>query len=171
MTVLRDPRVFWKACIVSTALVLIYPWLPFFTPIPYLPCLAVACYCYPFEGALWKSAFLGLMLDLLAIETHFGFYACNYVVCTFFCYRYKHWFFEDHLSTLPLLTALFSLVTQLLHILWWPAFGHTLPSLKSILFNLPFNAWQDSLAAVITYWAIFGRRKTPLKPCLAKRPH
>ena len=66
--------------------------------------------------ALWISLLCGSILDLLAANTRFGLYAFNTCLTTWILYRQKRNFFEDSLSTIPLMTLFFSITSTLLQV-------------------------------------------------------
>ena len=50
-------------------------------------------------------------MDLLAAHQRFGLWGVNYCMTTYLLYRYKHQFFSDSISTIPLMTAFFGIVS------------------------------------------------------------
>lgn len=90
----------------------IFPSLKFFYFIPFL----VRCYYLkPFKSCLWLSIGVGLILDLFSSDQRFGLYACNYFLTTYFLYSYKRHFFEDSITTLPIMTYFFSVLSTAFH--------------------------------------------------------
>lgn len=98
----------------------------------FVPFLVILFYQKTFSVSLWMAFFCGLIIDLLSIQSPFGFYALNYTLTAAIIFPQKRNFFADHLSTLPIMTLLFSSLATLLqaiflyifssyiHInLWW----------------------------------------------------
>ena len=92
------------------------PWLPQWKLTYFAPFLVICYYKKPFETCLWLSLMCGLMMDLLSSQRHLGLYALNYCLVTSCLYSQKKHFFEDSLSTLPIMCFLFALISSLLHI-------------------------------------------------------
>ncbi len=91
------------------------PYLPpfnYFTP--FLICMI---YRSDKNRALWLAAACGFILDLFSSYTHFGFYSVSNVVALWLFYGMRRHFFADHLTTLPILTALYSLLLTTIELL------------------------------------------------------
>lgn len=86
--------------------------LPIFAPQWHLaviaPFLIVSYYQKPFIFSLWASLFCGLLLDLLSSQLPIGFHALAFCVTTLILYPQRRHFFADNLTTLPIMTYLFS---------------------------------------------------------------
>lgn len=76
----------------------------------FAPFLVVSYYKCDFFQALWIAAGTGLLNDLFT-SAPFGASSCVYCVTTYFLYRQNRNFFEDKISTLFIMTALFSLIS------------------------------------------------------------
>ena len=74
----------------------------------FIPFLIIQYYTKSFIKCLWVSLFCGLLLDLLSYNSQFGLCAFSYVLTTWVLYRQKQYFFSHKLSTLPIMTFLFS---------------------------------------------------------------
>lgn len=59
----------------------------------------------------------GLILDLFSAQTRFGLNALEYTLVSYFMYQFKNYFFEDSLSTTPLMTLFFVWTLALLQLL------------------------------------------------------
>ena len=94
----------------------------------------------------------GFIIDLLSVQPPFGFYACNYTLATAIIYHQKRNFFADHLSTLPIMTFLFSCTATLLEVIFLYIFGMKislgLQWLFSDLFIMPVS---DALYAFLGF--------------------
>ncbi len=95
--------------------------LPAFLPLPHLtffaPFLVIVYYKRSLLVSLWWSFFCGLLVDLLAASTPIGFYALTYCLTTALLYAQRRHFFADNLSTLPLLTFFFAILSTLFHLI------------------------------------------------------
>lgn len=108
-------------CFLSTLLMpVLFPRLRLMYFIPFL---IILYYQRPFVRCLWYSFFCGLIIDLLSAQPPFGFYACNYTLATAIIYHQKRNFFADHLSTLPIMTFLFSCTLTILEVIFLNVFG------------------------------------------------
>ena len=77
--------------------------LTFFSPF-----LIMACYKKNLQNCLWIAFICGLILDLLSSNSRLGIHAFNYCLTLIVLYPQKRNFFADSLSTLPIMTFLFS---------------------------------------------------------------
>ena len=75
------------------------------------PFLIIMYYQKPLLTCLWASLLCGLMIDLLSSYERLGICAANYTLTTFILYRFREHFFSDSLSTLPLMTVFFALIS------------------------------------------------------------
>lgn len=80
----------------------------------FAPFLIILYYKKSFLTCLWSSCFCGLLLDVLSAHTHLGLYAMNYTVTTGLLYNQRRHFFADSISTLPLMTLFFSLLSTMI---------------------------------------------------------
>ena len=135
-------------------------FLTLYTPYKLLffaPYLVTLFYQRPQNSCLLSALLLGLLIDLLSSYSRFGITALNYFLCTLPLYPAKRHFFSDKLSTLPLMTFLFSLLSLLIHFITHP-FMPTLSWIASDLFIMPLF---DALAAFLLYIApplLIGKR-------------
>ncbi len=80
----------------------------------FAPLLVFALYRYSKMACLWLALLCGLILDLLSAEMRFGIYALNYTLTIYLLFYFKYYFFEDSLSTIPIMTILFSYISAIL---------------------------------------------------------
>jgi cell shape-determining protein MreD len=76
-------------------------------------------YCYyrtSFASSLWVALGCGLLIDLLSSDGRLGLFALNYTLTTACLYHRQKHFFEESISTLPLMTILFSLLSALIQL-------------------------------------------------------
>jgi rod shape-determining protein MreD len=92
-----------------------------------IPGLILTFYKHNFITSLWASFTVGLILDLMAVEIQFGLYAINYCITTWILYRQKRNFFEDYLSTIPVMTFFFSVISTSIQLVLLQAFGNGIP--------------------------------------------
>jgi rod shape-determining protein MreD len=79
-----------------------------------VPFLILAIYQLPLLQCIRIAFLIGLFLDLLSSEAHLGLYALSFCLTTFALYPQKRHFFADSLSTLPVMTFLFSSFSSLM---------------------------------------------------------
>lgn len=89
----------------------------------FVPFMIILFYQKNFAYCLWCAFFCGLFIDLLSIQPPFGFYACNYTLATAIIYPQKRNFFADHLSTLPIMSFLYSCTATGLEVIFLYIFG------------------------------------------------
>ncbi|NGX42988.1 MAG: hypothetical protein K940chlam7_01278 [Chlamydiae bacterium] len=73
--------------------------------------LVILYYRKPFVTCLWGSLLCGLLFDLLSSHPRLGIYAINFTATTWVLYPQRRNFFADSLSTLPVMTFLFSVIS------------------------------------------------------------
>lgn len=110
----------------------------------------IALYRTSFNQALWLSFACGFLLDLFATQTWIGTYAFIYCFATFCLYPYKTHFFEDGISTLLVMTFIFSAMVGLIKGCWLTLIGGSFSFswnwVKTELFTLPLQTSLYSLA-------------------------
>lgn len=87
------------------------------------PYLILSCYKFSLYGTLYRSLGCGVLVDLLSSTPYFGLSSVNYCLVSFVFHGRTRNFFEDKLSTLPLMTSLFSLLSTLFFVILAPCFG------------------------------------------------
>lgn len=118
----------------------------------FIPAMIFSFYKHSLQTCLWWAFAIGFTLDLLSSETKLGFYGLNYCLATLILHRYKYQFFEDHLSTLPMMTFIFSFVLTLLSALLYSTVVASLPfSLRWFLHDLIWMPLSDALYAIIAF--------------------
>lgn len=80
----------------------------------FVPFLMISYYQFTFVSCLWISIACGIIVDCLSVHAFFGLNAFVYCITTFILHSQRTHFFADRLSTLPLMTALFSMTATLL---------------------------------------------------------
>ena len=92
------------------------PWFPQWKLTYFAPFLIICYYKKPLETCLWLSLLCGLIMDLLSSQRHLGIHSLNYCLTTALLYSQKQHFFEDSLSTIPIMTFLFAAVSTIIQI-------------------------------------------------------
>lgn len=78
----------------------------------FVPFLIIACYKKNLLSALWFGFICGLILDLLSSSGRLGIHSLNFCITLMILYPQKRNFFADSLSTLPIMTLLFSMISS-----------------------------------------------------------
>ncbi len=107
---IRFPLAFVLSFLSLLLLPLFFPaWRLFF----FAPALIIALYRGSTVAALWKALLCGFIVDLFSSSTFFGVSYLNYALTLALLSRHKYNFFEDNLSTLPLMTFAFSFLSTI----------------------------------------------------------
>ncbi|MFZ0566065.1 MAG: hypothetical protein WAM28_07765 [Chlamydiales bacterium] len=83
----------------------------------FAPYLILSYYKFSRFAVLWRAIGCGILIDLFSSTPCFGLSSINYCLVSFFLYGQTRNFFEDKLSTLPLMTALFSFLSTLISVI------------------------------------------------------
>ncbi len=75
------------------------------------PYLVISLYQHSKFGVLWRALFCGILLDLLSSGPFFGFSALEFCFVSWLLQSQTRNFFVDKLSTLPLMSYLFTLLS------------------------------------------------------------
>lgn len=78
--------------------------------------LIIAYYKKSFVHCLWLSLICGFIIDLLASQPRIGMHALDYCLTTLALYNQRKNFFADSLTTLPLMTFFFSVLSTLIFV-------------------------------------------------------
>lgn len=98
--------------LVSLICFLILPSLfPSFNLYYLIPFIIISFYQKPLLTCLWYALFCGLIIDIFSGSSRLGFTAMNYTLSVFLLYPQKKHFFSDSITTLPIMTFLFSLLS------------------------------------------------------------
>lgn len=79
----------------------------------FAPFLIISCYKASLKKCLWLGLVCGFIVDLLSSYTRFGLYSLDYCAALIILYPQRRNFFADSLSTLPIMTFLFALLSTL----------------------------------------------------------
>lgn len=99
---------FWLALCATLVGPIFFPRVHLFYFVPYL---VICLYRHSRIALLWRACFCGVIIDLLSSGSLFGLTSINYCCVAFLLYGQTRNFFEDKLSTLPLMTFLFSILS------------------------------------------------------------
>lgn len=137
----------------------------------YAPFLIFACYRYSKTTCLWLALLCGLIFDLFSAQMRFGIYAMNYTLTVYVLYGFKNYFFEDSLTTLPIMTILFTYLSAVMQLfLLYALNSENIGSwdwLKVELIEMPLkNALYAALA--FTLFALFFPRRPKKTPNVVK---
>jgi len=97
-----------------------FPTLPILFFAPYLVAI---CYCSSLQALLLRALGCGAIIDLLSGSHTFGLFSLSYLCATILVYLQRRQFFADKLSTLPILTYIFSVYLSLFCLILSPFFG------------------------------------------------
>jgi rod shape-determining protein MreD len=101
----------------TCALTLFLPVLfPHLALLYFAPFLILSFYSKNKLTALWLALICGLIIDLFSTHARLGLNALNYCIVTWFLYPQKYHFFEDSVTTLPIMTLLFSLFSTIIQV-------------------------------------------------------
>lgn len=109
-------QIFFLFLYSSFLALVISPLLPSLKLLFFAPFLAYLFYRKEQITCLWFSLLCGLIIDLLSSQTRLGTYALNYCLTVSILYRYKKHFFEDSLTTIPLIAGIFTFISSLIQI-------------------------------------------------------
>lgn len=132
---------------------LIFPSLFSFKIYYFIPFLIRCYYLKSWNTSLIMALGIGFITDLFSAHSRFGLYSANYVITTYFLYGLKRNFFEDHLTTLPVMTLFFSILSTWIHYLLILLLDSTSPSLSFsfILVDFLLMPLMDSLFALFLF--------------------
>lgn len=100
----------WLPFLFSLLPAALLPSLKLFT---FAPFLIIVLYKKPLLSALWIALGVGLLQDLFSGSEKLGTWAVAYTASLYLLSPLKRSFFEDSITTLPILTYLYSLLLTL----------------------------------------------------------
>jgi len=77
----------------------------------FIPFIITSYYQKPLLTCLWYSIACGLIIDLLSADSRLGFHAVIYSLSTMILYNQRKNFFSDYVTTLPIMTFFYSLIS------------------------------------------------------------
>lgn len=118
----------------------------------FAPFLIILIYKKNRTFCLWTAFICGTIFDLFGSYQHLGLWAFNYCLTIWILYPQKRNFFEDRLSTLPIMTLLFSFLSTFFQILLLETFeSHLSLSFTWVLSELLFMPLMDALYAFLLF--------------------
>ncbi len=118
----------------------------------FAPYLVTAFYHNSRFSIVWKAVGCGVILDFFSSSQLFGLLPINFCLVSFILYPQKRNFFQDKLSTLPIMTVLFSLLSTLTSLILLPFFGQSYPlSLEWISTDLLGMSVLDGTYALVLF--------------------
>lgn len=128
-----------------------------------IPFLITAIYQKSNLACLWYAFFCGLILDAAISQERFGLYALNYTIAMALLYPQKQHFFADSPSTLPIMTALFSMIATLIQAILMHGLERDLSiSWSWLVTDLLIMPLLDGLFAFTLFvlpFALFGKKQ------------
>lgn len=112
----------------------------------FAPFLIICYYQKSYPKALQYSILSGCIIDLFSSPLRFGIHALNYSLTTACIYHQKRNLFADNLTTLPLMTFLFSFVSTIIQVILLFIFATPIAlSFTFIFSDLLFMPAMDAL--------------------------
>lgn len=116
------------------------------------PFLIRALYALPLHRALWMATLSGLFVDLLSPNEKLGMNATSYLLALLLLTRLKRHFFEDSLSTMPILIFFFSIAQGIIYLLLTVMIEKPIPlSPEFILGDFLLMPLLDALFGILLY--------------------
>jgi len=117
----------------------------------FAPFLSLCFYHHSIFKVWVRAIGCGLITDLFSSGVHFGLTPLNYFLVTFLLYSQQRHFFKEHLSTLPLMTAFFSLLSSLFLMLTSSLAQHSIFNWHVILSDLLTIPMANALYALLLF--------------------
>lgn len=134
----------------------------------FAPFLILASYNKSKIACLWLAIICGLIVDLLSAQHRLGIYALNYCLTIMILYSQKQHFFEESLSTFPIMTYFFVVISTLTQVgilyIFGKGFSLSWEWIKDNLFFLPLlDSFYAALAFTFPYLSFPKMSKTKAK--------
>lgn len=127
-------------------------YYPSFRPLFFAPYLIIVIYKFPLSQGLLKAIFCGLLIDSLSSLPYFGLTSLCFVLSITLTCTQKYNFFEDKYSTLPLLTAFFSVCYTLIEMGAYALFGGKVSiSWRWVFTDVLGGAFFDAVYALVFF--------------------
>lgn len=118
----------------------------------FAPFLALVLMRLNFLKSLWIAAIIGMIIDLLSVETRFGMYSVIYSLTVLLIYRQKKHFFADKPLALALYTAVISITSGSIELSFLYVFGTKMQvNLPLILCDVFALSLLDALYAFLCF--------------------
>ena len=89
--------------------------------------LIILTYQKNYISTLWGAFFCGVILDLFSSQSRFGLYPLNFCLTIALLFPQRKNFFADSLSTLPMMTFFFSIISTFFHLILLSIFEKSIP--------------------------------------------
>jgi rod shape-determining protein MreD len=129
----------------------------------YFPPFLIRClYTLPLNRTLWFAALSGLIIDLLSPNEKLGLNSASYVITLLLLTRAKRHFFEDNLSTLPILVFFFSAIQGGIHLVLTVLIARPVPITPEFLLgDLILMPFLDALFASLFFTLPYSYFRKP----------
>lgn len=129
----------------------------------YFPAFIIRClYTLPLNRTLWFAALSGFIIDVLSPNEKLGLNAASYLISTLVLTRAKRHFFEDSLSTLPILIFFFSALQGIVLLMLTVLIERPVPlSPEFLLGDLIFMPFLDALFAALFFTLPYAYLRKP----------
>jgi len=124
----------------------------------FAPVIIIAIYAKPFSVVLWFAIFCGFILDLLSANMRMGIQELLFMLSTIAIYPFRKQFFADSLSTLPLMTFLFSVAYTILSFIVLKPAPLSLSWLASDFILMPLMDASYSFIVFIVPYLLSGQK-------------
>lgn len=140
--------------LLAYCLTLLFPALfPFIALRPLIPIFLLTLYSCPQLRSMQLAAIYGLMIDLSIPETPFGSFCLIYTLTMGIIYGQKRTFFEDHPTTIPILSLEISILLSLMEFALMAIIGKPLAiSWGWVLLDLLVYSGLDALFSMVWIW-------------------
>lgn len=141
------------AFIIALCAFLFTPTLaPSFRLIFFAPFLIIVIYQKNMLKSLWIALLCGIIVDLFSYRTRLGTYALNYSLTIAILYHQKRNFFADSISTLPLMTYFFGVISTVVQVILLYIFESPLPfSWRWVFIDLFLMPAADAAYAFVCF--------------------
>jgi rod shape-determining protein MreD len=118
----------------------------------FAPTLIISLYRKRLLLTFWHALFCGLICDLFSSSTYFGTTSLGFALIVAILSRFKRYFFDDSLTTLPIMTFFFGLLYPFVHWvmhLFFPSFSFF--SWRFLLTDVFLMSLADTLYAFLLF--------------------
>lgn len=139
--------------IISCVLTLFLPTIiPYAHILYFVPLIVICMYQKTLITCVYYSLVCGLFIDLVSDGDRIGFYAMNYSLSTFILYPQKKNFFADNLTTLPLMTFFYSVISTSLEVAYFLSVSRIPPlTIKWVISDIIVMPSIDAVYAFIIF--------------------
>ncbi len=114
----------------------------------FAPFLIIALYQKPLKSCLWLAFWCGFLLDIFSSNGRLGLYALDFCLTVLILYPQRRHFFADSISTLPMITFCFSMLsTLMMALLLYSVESYNVFSWVWVVTDLFYISMMDALYA------------------------